>query len=232
MNKIDLLQIFLSVILIGVASFSYIHYVEAKQEYYDKVLEINKSLEDLKKNIALTENEYKNLREHLRIINKTANDFEIKSKYNEYKLNYIEEKINNIYDKLDLISEVNSKAYNEDVAGRYYIQSQDIEIYGTKVSNGRRALDVATHEIAHWIWNEKLSSAERNEYERYFQDGNNVTGYANKNVGEDFSETMRWSMKYEFDFSEIPENRKLFIQNNVIEHFPFELPHYDLSLND
>jgi predicted SprT family Zn-dependent metalloprotease len=105
---------------------------------------------------------------------------------------------------------------HHNAGGKYFIHNQQIELYAVKYQRPDELSIAGHHEIAHWVWYEKLNGLQKHTYRQiHEQDPVFITEYAKKNVKEDFAESVAHSIKCEFDWSSLSQRRQAFMQEYV-----------------
>ena len=84
-----------------------------------------------------------------------------------------------------------SNIIDSSVNGEYKNKTNNIIIFA-KDRTVQEVSETMTHELAHLIWFKKMNDSQRQEYEHIRNNSTfTVSGYANKNVKEDFAESVK-----------------------------------------
>jgi len=78
-------------------------------------------------------------------------------------------------------------------------------------------LFISSHEVGHYVYFNKLTQTQRDEYERLFNDSNEfIDEYAKTNAAESFAEEFAYTITYNVNIVTVPkEHQKFFIDNET-----------------
>jgi len=128
-------------------------------------------------------------------------------------------------------------AFGFEVGGRYYWDSEKIEIYGSKLDRFY-IFDVAFHEIGHHYWNTEINQLNKRKYSQIYKNADNYVSLYAKPKGlnekgksrgfkddmrEDFAETFSIAIDCTFNLSRVPEDRRTYYMSNVAYRLPCEV---------
>jgi len=137
------------------------------------------------------------------------------------RLELVKSELQIVNQNLEFFNELNdlNKNFSIKVAGRYYTGNKNIAIY-TNENNPDYIIDIAEHEMGHYLWYEFLTKKQKDEYKLIFNKTNiYVSDYAETSVEEDFSETMLHYLQSVTQIKKIPHDRQEFFENNIETYF-------------
>lgn len=137
-----------------------------------------------------------------------------------YKLKLLRETVNNktmeIIDAEFRIKEIQQDNQEQDeVRGSYQHKSGMIRLYTAEMNSVNEIEKVSAHELAHYVWYNKLGTTRQNEYSSIADKNTALSRYSNTSVVEDFAETVMFARSCYWDYSDIPKERADFIKNNL-----------------
>lgn len=114
----------------------------------------------------------------------------------------------------------NDTNYYNNLTGLYQNYFEIITVW----AEGRtpeKAWQTCNHELAHYVDHKFVKARSDPIYINIFNTTDDfVSEYAKTNVNEDFAETFMTGLQFCFDLNKIPEDRRLYFEQNVLPHFP------------